>query len=310
MLEAGLSTFGTPRRRVKLAVEEGAAGADRVRRISERLSAGSREAFDLEPLRIPKGRGPEDPAPLMDALLAGEAEFGACGAEQLPLELPAGIRLEGAMRAGDPQYRMLSAAGRTNLDHLDAGSALGAIDAAARAQLLFLLPTIEVELVPLESLLAMGMSHGVWDGAIVSDGLAAVPGLELHSLPPGRLVAPSGRGVIALLAADASDPAEPWRRLLNEPETEDCLLCERTFLARMTGWAEGLPIARASRIGARLELNGLLAHPDGKWLVGARASGPPSFGRILGLEVAESCRDLAASHLGSTRRMRLEGNHA
>jgi porphobilinogen deaminase len=297
-LEAALSPSPMPRRRVRLALDAGAAGEARLRRISGRLATWSPAAFELVPHPTHASNGSGILKPLTEALLAGKADFAACDAELLPLELPAGIRLEGAMRTGDPHYCLLAAPGCASLDSLVEGATVAVVDAAARAQLLYLYPTLGVELVSPQSRIVTGMSHARWDAAIVCAESPDVANLVLHPLASARFVAPSGRGVTALLAADASDPSEPWRRLLNEPDTEDCLICERAYLARMTGWEPGLPIARASRIGGRLELDGLIAHPDGKWLVSARASGPPSFGRILGLEVAESCREIAASRHG------------
>jgi porphobilinogen deaminase len=288
-----------PRRRVTLAVGAGPAGAEHARRVAERLTSSVREPFDVGSLNVPEDGGPGDPAALIRALLAGEAELAACCAERLPLELPSGVRLEAALRIWDAGYRLLSEPGLAGLDALPDDARLGACDEAARAQILHRRPTFTVELVPRESLLLTGLAHGVWDAAIVSALVNAAPGLEPRLLPQVQLVPPSGRGVIALLTLDDADHSEPWRRLLNEPETEDCLLCERAFLARVASGAKGVPIAHARRVGGRLELEGTLAHPDGEWLVTSNASGPPSFGRILGLEVAESCRELAA------RRVRL-----
>jgi len=280
--EAALPT-GRPRRHLTLAVGAGAAGAEHARRVAERLAPSVREPFEVTPLEIGKNGVPTEPAALIRALFADEAELAACCAEHLPLELPSGVRIEAAVRVCDPRYRLVSADGATGLDALADGTRLGVCDEAARAQLLYLRHTLAVELVPGEGALVAGLERGEFDAGIVSalHGSDA-SGLEAQILTQAQLVSPSGRGVIVLLALDDADPAEPWRRLLNEPETEDCLICERAFLARMASGAKGLPIAHATRIGGHLELDGTLAHPEGEWLVTSRASGPPSFGRILG----------------------------
>jgi len=290
---------GPPRRTVSLAVGGGAAGIECVRRIAQRLGASVRDPFEVRPLIATKEENPDDAEDVIRLLLAGKAELAACCAERLPVKVPPRVRLEAALRVYDPRYRLYTLSGQPNLDALEAGARIGVCDATARAQLLYLKPSLRVELADRESLLAAGLASGEWDAAIGSALLAETPGLGAAILPYAQLAPPAGRGVIALLALDEADPAEPWRRLLNEPETEDCLLCERAFLGRVASGARGIPIAHAARVGGRLELDGSLAHPDGEWLVTSSASGPPSFGRIMGLEVAESCRELAA------RRVRL-----
>ena len=281
-----------PRRLVRLAVGTGGAGEGRAHLVLERLQAGTRGAFDVQALAVSSTADPEEPESLIAALLAGEADFAACSAERVPVELPIGIRLEGAMRASDPYYRLLAKPECTGLDSLPDGAHIAVCDAAARAQILFKHPSFDVELARSEQALLSGMSRDLWDAAIVSASSCDDPHLQLRTIPATQIAAPSGRGVIALLMSDRSDPSEPWRRLLNEPDAEDCLLSERAFLARMASRGAGLPIARAIRFGGRLELTGLIADPDGAWLLSAHASGPPSFGRVLGLEAAESCREL------------------
>lgn len=293
-LEQSCSHGLEPRRTVRIAVEAGPFGSERAGRILEKMTAGAGDAFEIKTQRRASLGGSKDPGSLIEALLAGEVDFAACAAESVPVTLPPGIRLEGALRARDPGYWLLAAPGCRGIDGLSDGSRVVACDAAARAQALFRRPSLRVEVATSEHALVTGMAHGTWDAAIVSTPAWEIPRLQLEKVPSAVILPPSGRGATALLVADGADPAEPWRRLLNEPDAEDCLLCERAFLARMASCTTGLCVAHAWRSGGRLELAGLIADPEGAWLVRACAGGPPSFGRILGLEVAESCRELAS----------------
>ncbi len=78
---------------------------------------------------------------------------------------------------------------------------------------------------------------------------------------------------------------------LNHPDTADCVLAERTFLARLEGGCQ-VPIAgHATLDGDTLYMQGLVGEVDGSQLIRRRISGPRSEATSLGTTLADEVLD-------------------
>src|SRR5262245_16185437 len=129
--ETGRSSIGGPQRTLSMGVGSGGPGAELARRVSERMRLSSREGFRLATRQLPTAEDSRDLTPLIEALLDGVVDFAACSAEHLPLDLPSGIRFEGALRADPAAYRLLSRPSVSSLGALADGARVAACDATA-----------------------------------------------------------------------------------------------------------------------------------------------------------------------------------
>jgi hydroxymethylbilane synthase len=130
-------------------------------------------------------------------------------------------------------------------------------------------------------------------------GLAPTPmeALNVHVMVPQV-----AQGALAVeCRADDSATCELVKPL-DEPRSRRCVDAERSFLASIGGACD-LPVAgyATTTPDGRLQLEGLLAAPDGSALVRRKAIGPVGDGARLGAEVAQMVLDAGGRDLLAAR---------
>lgn len=229
-------------------------------------------------------------------LVEGEIDAALCPATRLPQGLPREIEVGAIVRSRDPRYWYVSLH-EESLEDLPRDARVVTCDAVARAQLRHRFSSLRVELSPPSEVIAAGLRHEVWRAACVPAELVeSDPSLASHGKPlRAEEVTPVvGQGLVAVLLRAEGGRLKDAVQLLNDPALEHCLRVERAFLARLAPLAERVATAWATRKGGMLELTGILADKDGRWLVADQAQAPARFGEVVALEIADSCRSLAA----------------
>jgi len=244
--------------------------------------------------------GPAEPlSAVQRKLVEGGIDAALCPATRLPESLPREIEVGAILRCRDPRYWYVSFH-EEDLAHLPAEAKVVTCDAVARAQICYRFPSLQVEMSPPSEVIAAGLRHEVWRAACVPGDVAeSDPSLASHGalVPPEEVTPIVGQGLVAVLLRAGGGSLRDAVQLLNEPVPEHCLRAERAFLARLAPLADRVATARATRNGGMLELTGVLAERDGRWLVADQAQAPARFGEVVALEIADSCRSLAAGGL-------------
>jgi len=108
-------------------------------------------------------------------------------------------------------------------------------------------------------------------------------------LDVGIMLPQVAQGALAIECRADDGPTCELVKQLDEPRSRLCVDAERSFLASIGGACD-LPVAGHAIItpDGRLELEGLLAAPDGSALVRRKATGPVGDGARLGAEVART----------------------
>ena len=117
--------------------------------------------------------------------------------------------------------------------------------------------------------------------------------LIVHQFDVEQFTPPVGQGCIAIEAATtlAGDKLKLIREVLNNVESECCLLAERAFLRKLEGGCSIPAFGHAVLMGDALELTAGLANLDGSWLLKKTLSGSVDAPEALGSELGDFILD-------------------
>ncbi len=236
-------------------------------------------------------------------ILDGAIEAALCSGQRLPLEVPADLEIGAVLRCRDPRYQFVSLE-FPDLALMPPGSKIVVCDSVARAQIRHRFSALHVETTPPSDAIIAGLRHRVWDAACVSaEVIESDPSIAPHAspIPADELIPAVGQGLCVLLLPAAGSGLRDSVRLLNDPALEHCFRVERVFLARLANVPTSAASARATQSGGMLDLTGMLADENGRWLALDQARAPARFGEVVALEVADGCRGIAEGR--ATRRV-------
>ena len=219
------------------------------------------------------------------ALIAGEADAAVHSAKDLQPVDPPGLCLAAVPERGDPRDALVGA----KLSELAPGATVATGSQRRQAQLAFLRP--DLAFVSLRGNISTRLARVPPGGAVVV-AMAALDRLGLAPAPMdvldvGIMLPQVAQGALAIECRADDGPTCELVKQLDEPRSRLCVDAERSFLASIGGACD-LPVAGHAIItpDGRLELEGLLAAPDGSVLVRRKATGPVGDGARLGAEVA------------------------
>jgi hydroxymethylbilane synthase len=220
------------------------------------------------------------------ALLEDQADVAVHSAKDLqPVDHP-GLCLGAVPERGDPRDVLVGA----TLSELALGATIATGSQRRRAQLAFLRP--DLVFVGLRGNISTRLARVPQGGAVVV-ALAALERLGLAPTPMDVLsvdvmVPQVAQGALAVECRVDDATTRELLKALDEPRSRRCVDAERSFLASIGGACD-LPVAGHAIITpeGRLQLEGLLAAPDGSALVRRKTTGPVGDGARLGAEVAD-----------------------
>ena len=221
------------------------------------------------------------------SVLAGQADAAVHSAKDLPPVPPLGLRLAAVPRRDDPRDALVG----STLDDLLPGAVVATGSQRRRAQLAWLRP--DLAFTGLRGNIGTRLSKIPAGGAIVV-ALAALCrlGLEpspLQVLATDLMLPQVGQGALAVECRADDARAMALVSRIDDARSHRAVDAERAFLATIGGGCD-LPVAAwASAFdgGRRLQLEGLIASPDGATLVRRGDNGPAADPAALGSRVAE-----------------------
>ncbi len=224
-----------------------------------------------------------------EALLAGEIDLGVHSLKDMPGELPEGLVLAATPAREDPRDALVGALGQRFLDLPD-GSRIGTSSPRRSAQLRAARPDLRVaELRGNLDTRLRKLDEGHYDAIVLAAAGLHRLGREdriSERLDPQISLPAVGQGALALETRSDDAGTRELVSVLNHVDTADAVAAERAFLAAVGGGCT-VPIAALARIdGELIELQALIAAPDGSALVRDRRTAHRSDAEALGAEMA------------------------
>jgi len=108
---------------------------------------------------------------------------------------------------------------------------------------------------------------------------------DIEFLDPCHFVPAIGQGALAI--ESRADQTAEVLRALDDPVAHLAVTAERAFLLRVGGSCRTPLAAHATLNGSRLEINALIASPDGTRIVRGNRAGRATDGTEMGIELAE-----------------------
>jgi hydroxymethylbilane synthase len=234
------------------------------------------------------------------ALADGRADLAVHSLKDVPMELPPGFALSAITEREDPRDALVSN-NCDSLASLPAGAVVGTSSLRREAMLRMRFPHLEVR--PLRGNLDTRLSkldRGDYEAIILAAAGLKRLGLEgriRRLLDPDDSLPAAGQGALGIeIRADRTDLAA-WLAPLHHEHTAAAVEAERMVSRALGGSCEVPLAAYASWQDGALHLRGIVATPDGRRVLNARASTPsPSFERALALgqEVASALEQQGA----------------
>jgi hydroxymethylbilane synthase len=245
-----------------------------------------------------------------EALLDGRVDFAAHSLKDLETGLPPGVVLACTLQREDSRDALIlgarcGAADPENaLSALPAGAVVGTSSVRRQAQLLHARPDLLV--VPIRGNVQTRLDkvgNGVCDATLLALAGLRRLGLDRHApvvLDPETMVPAAGQGIVGITVRAADAALRELLAAIEDPVAKAVSQAERALLAELDGSCR-TPIGGHARLlpGGELHLTGLVARPDGSFLLKRSLFGPQDdavrIGRELGRGLrADSPRDIFA----------------
>ena len=239
-----------------------------------------------------------------EALLDGRVDFAVHSLKDLETELPPGIVLACTLAREDARDALIlgpAARAAGPLDPADpwsclpSGTLVGTASVRRQAQLLAARPDLSVTMIRGNVQRRLDKVHGGEVGAtlLALAGLRRL-GMEAEAslvLDPEAMVPAAGQGIVGITVRADDIELRELLGAIEDREAKAVSTAERALLAALDGSCR-TPIGGHARLLAdgTLHLTGLLARPDGSFLLTRSARGPAAKAATLGTELGRSLR--------------------
>lgn len=234
------------------------------------------------------------------ALLDGRIDFAVHSLKDLETTLPSGIVLACVLPRADPRDALVLAPDRAPhngtlpLPMLPIGARIGTASARRQAQLLHLRPDLYVGLIRGNVQTRIGHlgGHGFAATLLAIAGIHRL-GLDarLSILPPELMVPAACQGIIGVTVRDGDHRAIELLSRINDRLTWVMAQAERALLRALDGSCRTPIGAYATPLpGNELLLTGMVARPDGSFLLKRWRRGGMSDAAALAMELGRSLR--------------------
>ena len=258
-----------------------------------------------DPLSVIGGKGVFTKE-LEDALLDGRIDIAVHSLKDLPTVLPDGLTIAAICEREDARDALVlraGAEGRTLMD-LPHGAVVGTSSQRRLAQLKALRRDVVVkDLRGNVDTRIRKLDEGQYDAVILASAGLVRLGLQDRisaRIGASEMLPAVGQGAIAIETRSDNDFAVHSASRLDHRETRLACLAERAFLRGLGGGCQ-FPIAAHAMLGnSLLQLDGLVAKPDGSEILRDSLSGSPDDPETLGSALA---RDLLTRGADSILRL-------
>lgn len=237
---------------------------------------------------------------LEEKLLAHEIDLAVHSLKDMPTQLATGLKIGAVLPREDARDALVSRRGPT-LDDLPAGAVVGTGSARRRAQLLAYRSDLVIRDVRgnVDTRLRK-LKSGAYDALILA--AAALIRLRRTSaisqyLPPALMLPSVGQGALAVEVRESDEEVRGLVQRLNHAPTERAVSAERAFLTALGGGCAVPVAAHASVSDGRLNLQGLVADPDGTRVIVDSLSGSPRQAEDIGRRLADKVLSQGAAQI-------------
>jgi len=231
------------------------------------------------------------------ALLAGEIDLAVHSFKDLPLNLPQGLEIASVTRRENAQDVLISAKA-DSLSQLPPGASIGTSSLRRAAQIKAFRPDFDIRDIRgnIDTRLRK-VSGGHFDGIILAAAGLIRLGWEsriTEYLPLDICLPAVGQGALAIEVREGDGEIKQLVSFLNHELTRQAIAAEQAFLGLLGGGCR-TPIAAFAQISnGTLELDGMVATPDGGKLLRARMAGSPELPEAAGILLGEKLVALGA----------------
>ena len=240
---------------------------------------------------------------LESALAEGRADLAVHSMKDVPAELPPGFALAAILAREDPRDALVS----TRFDALDAipaGGVLGTSSLRRAAQVAERFPGLRIETLRgnVETRLAK-LDRGEYDAIILA--AAGLKRLGLASriralLEPALSLPAAGQGALGIECMAQREDVLRLVAPLADADTAACVRAERA-VSRALGGSCSVPLGAYARVvGGRVQLQAVVAAPDGRRVARAEDQGAANAPELLGERVAALLRARGAGEILAT----------
>ena len=236
-----------------------------------------------------------------EALLDGRVDFAVHSLKDLETDLPPGIVLACTLRREDSRDALILGPGRPAPDPADPwaifprGAVIGTSSVRRQAQILHVRPDLRIEMLRgnVQTRLAK-LRDGAADATLLA--LAGLRRLGLEgeaalALDAEAMVPAAGQGIVGVTCRAEDTELHELLAAIEDREAAAVSTAERALLAALDGSCR-TPIGGHARLlpDGTLHLTGLVARPDGTFLLKRALHGPVADARRIGAELGESLR--------------------
>jgi hydroxymethylbilane synthase len=239
------------------------------------------------------------------ALEEQRADMAVHSMKDLPGDLPAGLTIAAVLERADARDALVTAKA-SDLEGLPRGARVGTSSLRRQAQLLAARPDLRIETLRgnVDTRLRRH-DAGEMDAIVLACAGLTRLGLESRitaRLDPQLCLPAVAQGVIGIECRAADERTLGLVSVLNHRDTRLAMDAERAFAHRLGGSCQSPIAAHATLDGQGLTLEGLVAEPDGSWLLRDLATGSAADPAALGVLLAQ--RMLAAGADALLERLR------
>lgn len=223
----------------------------------------------------------------------GRADLAVHSLKDVPMELPQGFALAAVLEREDPRDALVSP-NHASLDDLPAGAVVGTSSLRRQAMIKMRYPHLEVQ--PLRGNLdtRLGkLDRGEYSAIILAAAGLIRLGLSQRIrmlLDPEQSLPAPGQGAMAIEISADRPELLALLAPLNHRETELAVRAER-MLSREFGGSCQIPLAAFATIsGEQMQLQAMVATPDGKRVAKAVLQGAKEDPEQLGRQIAQALR--------------------
>jgi len=224
------------------------------------------------------------------ALLEGRADLAVHSLKDVPADLDAAFALPAILPRAQPGDAFVSNT-YDSLRALPQGAVVGTSSLRREAQVRARYPHLQIR--PLRGNLdtrLRKLDQGEYDGMILAASGLQRLGLQArirHVLPVEQCLPAAGQGALAIETLAVRTDVQQWLAALACRDTSACCTAERA-VSRMLGGSCQVPLAvYAQQHDGRLDVQALVALPDGSRIIRARRSGGVEDALALGQAVAQ-----------------------
>lgn len=258
------------------------------------VTSGDRTQQSGEPLPEIGGKGLFT-AELEQGLRDGELDLAVHSLKDLPTEDPEGVAVGAVCLREDVRDCLVSRA-EVLLAELPAGAVVGTSSLRRTAQLRALRPDLELRSIRgnVDTRIRK-VSDGEFDAAVLAAAGLRRLGLEREVsdwLPPETMLPAPGQGALAVQCRSEDEDVLELLKAIDDPEARAATTAERAFLRELGGGCAAPVAAYGRPNGGQVELEGLVASPDGQTVVRVSGKGEPeAVGERLAREALEAGAD-------------------